>query len=163
MQQTERVDAVPEHRRQVGIRERAVSRRGTGVTVGAGPHEGDDQAEPKPPDPPNVSLRASGEDLRDPIVGPYLIALMQKGHPGAAHGRGGREDAAHQVLVGAGSGPAASASRRGCAATGARCAASIRAAASEGLRPDGEGHEAHQRAGRIGRRLHVVNHLKPTR
>jgi hypothetical protein len=36
---------------------------------------------PKAPEPPNVSLRAGGEDLRDPIVGPYLIALMQQGHP----------------------------------------------------------------------------------
>lgn len=50
---------------------------------------------PKAPEPPNVSLRAGGEDLRDPVVGAYLIALMQKGHPVAP------EDitAAHQLLM----------------------------------------------------------------
>lgn len=37
------------------------------------------QPNPTPPEPPAVSLRAGGEDLADPIVGPYLIALMQKG------------------------------------------------------------------------------------
>jgi len=39
------------------------------------------QPNPPKPEPPNISLRASGEDLQNPIVGPYLISLMQKGHP----------------------------------------------------------------------------------
>lgn len=35
---------------------------------------------PKTPkaEPPNVSFRAGGEDLRDPIIGPFLIAVFQK-------------------------------------------------------------------------------------
>jgi hypothetical protein len=56
----------------------------------------------KPPDPPNVSLRASGEDLRDPIVGPYLVALMQKGHPVEA----ADVEAAKALLIAASSPPA---------------------------------------------------------
>lgn len=36
---------------------------------------------PPVPEPPNVSLRASGEDLANPVVGPYIVSLMQKGHP----------------------------------------------------------------------------------
>lgn len=60
------------------------------------------QPNPKAPEPPNVSLRAGGEDLRDPIVGAYLVALMQKGHPVSKDD----VEAAKQVLISASS-PAA--------------------------------------------------------
>ncbi len=58
---------------------------------------------PPKPEPPNVSLRAGGEDLRDPVAGPYLVATMQKG-PNAVT----KEDieAAIQLLIVSSSVPA---------------------------------------------------------